>query len=101
MMQEYVMFLQLLTMSRKVRQFWYGMLILVQSGVTYHMHRNYPLLQNILYQVHELWTEAAGKGGELLIGFWQNKMLIAVKNNIQITGFKNLCTMKFLTEQLQ
>jgi len=27
------------------------------------------LLQNILYQVHELWTEAAGKEGELLIGF--------------------------------
>jgi hypothetical protein len=33
------------------------------------MHRNYALLQNILYQVHELWTEAAGKEGELLIGF--------------------------------
>jgi hypothetical protein len=27
--------------------------------------------------------------------------LVAVNNNIQITGLKNLCTMKFLTSQLQ
>jgi len=51
--------------------------------------------------MRELWTEDAGKGGELLIGFRQNTTLVAVKNNIQITGFKNLCTIKFLTQQLQ
>jgi hypothetical protein len=26
---------------------WYGMLILVENLTTYHMHRKYPLLQNI------------------------------------------------------
>jgi hypothetical protein len=61
--------------------------------VTYHMHSNYPPApKHFLQELHNLWTEAVGKG-YIYFCLQLNKILAVLKINIQITEFKNLCVM--------